>query len=137
MKGNKNSLLKEEEVTRNFAFASVVSTNEIPKGKKFTTSNLSVMRPGNGDFKSSELKKLIGKVSTRIIKKKHTNKKMILNKKIIFVTSTRADFEKMKIFNKNIKKKKNFKIYIVVTGMHMMSNLEIHIERLKRRLENK
>lgn len=75
MKGNKNILLKEEEVTRNFAFASVVSTNEIKKGKKFTLSDLTVMRPGNGDFKSSELKKLIGKISTRIIKKNTQIKK--------------------------------------------------------------
>jgi len=46
---------------------------------------------------------------------------MILNKKIIFVTSTRADFGKMKSLIKISKKEKNFKIYIVVTGMHMMS----------------
>ena len=46
---------------------------------------------------------------------------MILNKKIIFVTSTRADFGKMKSLIKISKKEKNFKIFIVVTGMHMMS----------------
>ena len=46
---------------------------------------------------------------------------MILNKKIIFVTSTRADFGKLKSLIKITKKKeKNFKVYIVITGMHMI-----------------
>ena len=45
---------------------------------------------------------------------------MILNKKIIFVTSTRADFGKLKSLIKITKKRKNFKVYIVITGMHMI-----------------
>lgn len=45
---------------------------------------------------------------------------MTLNKKIIFVTSTRADFGKLKSLIKITKKHKNFKIYIVVTGMHLI-----------------
>lgn len=46
---------------------------------------------------------------------------MILNKKIIFVTSTRADFGKLKSLIKIAKKNFFFEIYIVVTGMHMIS----------------
>ncbi len=45
---------------------------------------------------------------------------MISNKKIIFVTSTRADFGKLKSLIKITKKRKDFKVYIVVTGMHMI-----------------
>ena len=46
---------------------------------------------------------------------------MILSKKIIFVTSTRADFGKLKSLIKIAKKKNIFDIYIVVTGMHLIS----------------
>ena len=43
----------------------------------------------------------------------------MLNKKIIFVTSTRADFGKLKSLIK-ITKKNRFEVFIVVTGMHML-----------------
>ena len=46
---------------------------------------------------------------------------MTLNKKIIFVTSTRADFGKLKSLIKITKKYKNFKVFIVVTGMHVIN----------------
>lgn len=46
---------------------------------------------------------------------------MIFNKKIIFVTSTRADFGKLKSLIKILKKQKFFEIYIIVTGMHLIS----------------
>ena len=55
---------------------------------------------------------------------------MILGKKIIFVTSTRADFGKLKSLIKIIKKK--FKVFIVVTGMHLLSkfgNTYIEVEK--------
>ncbi len=76
--GNKNSI-KEEKVTKNFAFVSVVSDKLIKKGKKLSKSNLWVRRPGNGDFQIKDLKKLYGKkVNQDIppniqIKKKHIN----------------------------------------------------------------
>ena len=43
-----------------------------------------------------------------------------MKKKILFVTSTRADFGKLKSLIKITKKRKDFKVYIVVTGMHMI-----------------
>ena len=43
-----------------------------------------------------------------------------MKKKILFVTSTRADFGKLKPLIKITKKNKNFSAYIVVTGMHML-----------------
>ena len=39
-------------------------------------------------------------------------------KKIIFVTASRADYGKLKNLIINLQKKKNFKVYVVVTGMH-------------------
>ena len=44
-----------------------------------------------------------------------------MKKKIIFVTATRADFGKLKSLIKITKKSKKFSVYIIVTGMHMMS----------------
>ena len=41
-------------------------------------------------------------------------------KKIIFVTGTRADFGKIKSTIKRLQKNKNYKIIIIVTGMHLM-----------------
>jgi UDP-N-acetylglucosamine 2-epimerase (hydrolysing) len=47
---------------------------------------------------------------------------VILNKakKIIFLTSTRADFGKLKSLIKILKTRKEFKVYIIITGMHVM-----------------
>ena len=39
-------------------------------------------------------------------------------KKIIFVTASRADYGKLKNLIVNLQKKKNFKVYVIVTGMH-------------------
>ena len=41
-------------------------------------------------------------------------------KKIIFLTATRADFGKLKSLVKITKQSKKFKVFIVVTGMHML-----------------
>jgi UDP-N-acetylglucosamine 2-epimerase (hydrolysing) len=41
-------------------------------------------------------------------------------KKIIFITSTRADFGKLKSLIKILKTRKEFKVYIVITGMHVI-----------------
>ncbi len=73
--GNKNNLIKQEDVTRKFAFASVVSTRKILKGEKFSEKNLWVMRPGTGDYKSDELRKIFGKIAKRNIRKKVQIKK--------------------------------------------------------------
>lgn len=60
--------LKEEQITRNFAFASVVSSKEIRKGDRFSKENLWVKRPGTGYFNSNQLLKLYGKISKKNIK---------------------------------------------------------------------
>ena len=42
-------------------------------------------------------------------------------KKILFLTSTRADYGKLKILMKSVEQEENFELYIFVTGMHMLS----------------
>ena len=47
--------------------------------------------------------------------------KFIKNKKkILFLTSTRADFGKLKSLIKILKTRKEFEVYIVITGMHVL-----------------
>ena len=72
--GNKSSL-KEEQVTRNFAFASVVATENIKKGDKLTKKNLWIKRPGTGYFNAEKFKKLLGKKAKKNIKKNFQLKK--------------------------------------------------------------
>ena len=58
---------------------------------------------------------------------------MILNKKkIIFVTATRADFGKLKSLIKTLKNRKEFEIYIVVTGMHLSKRFGYTFNEVKK-----
>ena len=59
--------MKQEEVTRKFAFVSVVSDREIKKGEKFSKENLWVRRPGTGEFRQNDLKFLYRKKSSKKI----------------------------------------------------------------------
>jgi len=74
-RGGKKNLLKEEQVTRNFAFASVVSIQDIPKGEKFSKNNIWVKRPGTGHFTAKDYDYLIEKKARRNIKKNYQIKK--------------------------------------------------------------
>ena len=64
LKGKKEKL-KQEIVTANFAFGSVVATKNISKGEKFTKSNIFTRRPGTGYFSADDYHKLLGKVAKR------------------------------------------------------------------------
>ena len=66
-RGGKKNLLSEEQVTRNFAFASAVSIKEIKKGETLSQKNIWVKRPGNGDFAANSYKKILGKIATKKI----------------------------------------------------------------------
>lgn len=59
--GGKKEALKEEQVTMDFAFATVVAIQNIPKGQALTKENIWVKRPGVGDFKAESYEDLIGK----------------------------------------------------------------------------
>lgn len=67
--------IKEEKSTANFAFASVVAIKDIKKGEKFSSDNLWVKRPGNGDFLADKLEKIFGKICKKPIKKNTQLKK--------------------------------------------------------------
>ncbi len=57
----KKEPIKEEQVTMNFAFASVVSKRFIKKGTIFNEENICLKRPGTGEFHAKDFKHLIGK----------------------------------------------------------------------------
>ena len=65
----KKEPIKEEKVTMNFAFASVVSKTFIKKGSLLNEKNISLKRPGNGDFLAKDFSKLVGKKAKVDIKK--------------------------------------------------------------------
>jgi sialic acid synthase SpsE len=65
--GSKKELLKEEQVTRDFAFSTVVTIKSIKKGDVLTKNNIWVKRPGIGLIKAKHFDSLIGSVATRDI----------------------------------------------------------------------
>jgi sialic acid synthase SpsE len=65
--GDKATLLSEEQVTRDFAFATVVAISPIKKGSRFNENNLWVKRPGAGQIAAEHYESILGKYSTRDI----------------------------------------------------------------------
>ncbi len=63
MRGGKKCAVKEEQVTIDFAYASVVTIKPIKKGEQLTHDNLWVKRPGTGDFLAEDYENLIGKTA--------------------------------------------------------------------------
>jgi len=61
MRGGKKEAAKEEQVTIDFAFSTVVSIKAIKKGEIFTKENLWVKRPGTGEIMAEEYSSLLGK----------------------------------------------------------------------------
>ena len=69
MRGGKKEATKEEQVTIDFAFATVVSIKQIKKGERFSKENLWVKRPGTGEIKAEYFDEVIGKKATKNIEK--------------------------------------------------------------------
>ena len=67
MRGGKKEAALEERVTSNFAFATVVSIEEIKKGEKFTMQNIWVKRPGTGEISAEKFNNILGKVASKNI----------------------------------------------------------------------
>lgn len=63
MRGGKKEAAKEEQVTIDFAYASVVTIAPIKAGEKLTHDNLWVKRPGTGDFLADDYENLIGSIA--------------------------------------------------------------------------
>lgn len=69
MRGGNKEACKEEKVTIDFAFATVVTIKDIKKGEKFTKENLWVKRPGTGEILAENFENILGKISKNDIKK--------------------------------------------------------------------
>ncbi|MFK7058793.1 N-acetylneuraminate synthase [Flavobacterium oreochromis] len=67
MRGGIKKPAKEEQVTIDFAFATVCSIAPIKKGEVLTKENIWVKRPGTGDILAEHFEKLLGKKASRDI----------------------------------------------------------------------
>jgi N-acetylneuraminate synthase len=63
MRGGKKEAAKEEQVTMDFAFATVVTIKPIKKGEAFTKENVWVKRPGTGEIKAERFNEVLGKIA--------------------------------------------------------------------------
>lgn len=68
MRGGEKAALKEEQVTIDFAFATVVTIADIHAGEPFTMENIWVKRPGTGEIKAVDFESLLGKKANKNIK---------------------------------------------------------------------
>ncbi len=68
MRGGAKVAAEEEQVTMDFAFATVCSIAPIKKGEVLTKVNIWVKRPGTGEILAEHFKDILGKVATRDIK---------------------------------------------------------------------
>lgn len=79
MRGGKKEPLPEEQVTIDFAFATVVTIADMNAGEIFTAENLWVKRPGTGEIKAVDYEKIIGRQAKENIKADtHITWKMVL-----------------------------------------------------------
>lgn len=67
MRGGSKKPADEEQVTIDFAFATVCSIASIKKGETFTKDNIWVKRPGTGKILAENFNDILGKTATRDI----------------------------------------------------------------------
>ena len=67
MRGGRKQAAKEEQVTIDFAFATVCSIKNIAKGEVFTMENIWVKRPGTGEILAERFEEILGKKAARFI----------------------------------------------------------------------
>lgn len=65
--GGTKGRLKEEQVTMDFAFATVVTIQAVKSGESFTRQNLWVKRPGTGAIPAERYEEVLGRPSKRDI----------------------------------------------------------------------
>lgn len=68
-RGGEKGPVKEEQPTIDFAYATVVSIDDIDEGDEFTMHNIWVKRPGTGEILAEQFNSLLGKKATRKITK--------------------------------------------------------------------
>lgn len=64
MRGGSKGPVDEEQVTIDFAYASVVTISDIKAGEVFSDKNLWVKRPGTGEWMAEDYEGLMGKVAS-------------------------------------------------------------------------
>lgn len=64
-RGGSKGPVEEEQVTMDFAFATVVTIAPVKAGEQFTRANLWVKRPGTGAIPAARYEKLLGRVARR------------------------------------------------------------------------
>lgn len=64
MLGGKKEAAKEEQVTIDFAFATVVTIKPVKAGEQFTKDNLWVKRPGTGEILAEKYEDILGRVAS-------------------------------------------------------------------------
>lgn len=69
--GGAKTVLDEEQVTIDFAFASVVTTVPIAAGQPFDRSNTWVKRPGDGEIGANDLPRVLGSAAARDLPADH------------------------------------------------------------------
>ena len=69
MRGGTKVPAKEEQVTIDFAFATVCTIKDIKKGEIFTEENIWVKRPGTGDILAEHYNDVLGKTANEAIEK--------------------------------------------------------------------
>ena len=67
MMGGNKAAIPEEQVTIDFAFATVVTIKRIKAGEFFTKENIWVKRPGTGEILAQEYEKIIGRIASQDI----------------------------------------------------------------------
>lgn len=63
MLGGKKAPIQEEQVTIDFAYATVVTIADIKAGDVFTTDNVWVKRPGTGQISAKDFEHILGKTA--------------------------------------------------------------------------
>ncbi len=67
MRGGRKGIVKEEQPTINFAYATVVTIKPVKKGELFSAENVWVKRPGTGEILAEYYDDVIGKIATEDI----------------------------------------------------------------------
>lgn len=69
LRPSEKTILEEELPTIKFAYASVVAKNTIQKGEILTNKNLTLKRPGMGEFHAKDYNFLLGKIAQQAVQK--------------------------------------------------------------------
>jgi N-acetylneuraminate synthase len=68
-RGGEKGPVKEEQPTIDFAYATVVTIDDIAEGEEYTMKNIWVKRPGTGEILAEHFDEILGKKATRKIAK--------------------------------------------------------------------